>query len=59
MTACTGYDDGRHRWRFAVSRWAGTPHYACDRCAVIALPMGDDAAEDAAYLAVTGEVMPA
>lgn len=52
--ACTGYADGLHRWRYGVSRLAGTPRYACDRCSVIALPTGDGPAEDRAWLRGSG-----
>lgn len=56
MTApgCRGADDGAHRWRWQVGRWSGMPSYGCDRCHVIALPMGDDYAEDVAYLTADG-----
>lgn len=59
MTAptCSGWDDGLHRWRFGVSRMAGTPRYQCDRCHVIALPTGDGVADDYAYLAGSGVVV--
>jgi hypothetical protein len=48
---CTSWDDGRHRYRFAVSRLAGTPHYGCGPSCAIVLLTGDGLAEDAAYLA--------
>jgi hypothetical protein len=54
MTArdrCTSWDDGRHRYTFAVSRLAGTPHYGCGPSCAIVLLTGDGLAEDAAYLA--------
>ena len=59
MTApsCSGSDDGLHRWRFGVSRLAGTPRYACDRCHVIALPTGEGLAADYAYLGASGVVV--
>lgn len=59
MTApsCSGWDDGLHRWRYGVSRMAGTPRYRCDRCHVIALPTGDGVADDYAYLAGSGVVV--
>jgi hypothetical protein len=58
MMPCTESDDGRHRWRFTVSRMAGTPHYACDYgCGTIALPTGDGWAEDYAHLGTSGEVV--
>jgi hypothetical protein len=59
MTAptCSGQDDGLHRWRYGVSRMAGTPRYACDSCHVIALPTGDGVAEDYAYLGASGVVV--
>ena len=59
MTAptCSGQDDGLHRWRFGIGRWAGTPRYACDACHVIALPTGDGVADDYAYLGASGVVV--
>jgi len=55
--ACTGTDDGLHRWRFGIGRWAGTPSYQCDSCSTIALPTGDGLAEDYAYLGTSGVVV--
>ena len=55
--ACNGQGDGLHRWRFGVSRMAGTPRYACDFCHVIALPTGEGVAEDYAYLGASGVVV--
>ena len=57
MTPCTGSADGLHRWRYGVSRLAGTPRYACDGCSVIALPTGEGVGEDYAYLGAFGEVV--
>lgn len=51
--ACRHHDDGRHRWRFGLGRWAGTPYYGCGLGCPIVLP-GDDVAEDAGYLAGLG-----
>ena len=54
MTArdrCPFHDDGRHRYRFAVSRMASTPHYGCGPSCPVVLPTGDGIADDAAYLA--------
>ena len=54
MTArdrCPWHDDGRHRYRFAVSRMAGTPHYRCGPSCPVPLPTGDGIVEDAAWLA--------
>ena len=52
--ACSGLGEGVHRWRWQRGRWSGTPYYGCDWCSVIALPMGDDYAEDVAYLTAGG-----
>lgn len=58
MMPCTESEDGRHGWRFAVSRMAGTPHYACTNyCGTIALPTGDGLAEDYAMLQTSGDVV--
>lgn len=54
MTArdrCPFHDDGRHRYRFAVSHMAGTPHYRCGTSCPVPLPTGDGIVEDAAWLA--------
>jgi hypothetical protein len=48
---CPWSEDGRHRYRFAVSRLAGTPHYGCGPSCPIVLLTGDGFAEDVAYLA--------
>ena len=48
---CSWADDGRHRYRFAVSRMAGTPYYGCGPSCAIVLPTGDGFDEDVAYLA--------
>jgi hypothetical protein len=48
---CSWADDGRHRYRFAVSRMAGTPYYGCGPSCAIVLPTGDGVVEDVAYLA--------
>ena len=48
---CSWSDDGRHRYRFAVSRLAGTPHYGCGPSCPIVLPTGDGLAEDRAWIA--------
>lgn len=53
MTArdrCPLHDDGRHRYRFAVSHMAGTPHYRCGSSCPTPLPTGDGIVEDAAWL---------
>lgn len=47
---CSTHEDGRHQWRYAVSRLAGTPHYGCGPACGIVLPTGDGLVEDAAYL---------
>ena len=57
MSGCAWSDDGRHLFRFAVSRMAGTPHYACGPSCGIVLPTGDGIAEDVAYLAELGGVL--
>lgn len=51
MNPCALHDDGRHRYRFTVSRLAGTPYYGCGPSCGIVLPSGDGLAEDAAYVA--------
>jgi hypothetical protein len=48
---CGIHADGRHRFTFAVSRLAGTPHYGCGFGCPIVLPTGDGLAEDVEYLA--------
>jgi hypothetical protein len=57
VTACTGYGDGRHRWRYGLSRLAGVPRYGCDGCSTYALPTGDGVGEDYTYLGASGEVV--
>ena len=57
MSGCAWHDDGRHRYRFAVSRLAGTPHYRCGPSCGIVLPTGDGVADDARYLRAVGGVM--
>ena len=57
VPACTGSDDGRHRWRYGLARWSGTPRYVCDGCSTYALPTGDGVGEDYAYLGASGEVV--
>lgn len=57
MSGCAWHDDGRHRYLFAVSRMAGTPHYGCGPACPVVLPTGDGVAEDAAYLAELGGVL--
>jgi hypothetical protein len=54
---CAWHDDGRHRYRFAVSRFAGTPHYGCGPSCAVVLLTGDGFAEDMAYLAPDVVVM--
>lgn len=57
MSGCAWHDDCRHRWRFAVSRLAGTPYYGCGLSCGIVVPTGDGIAEDVAYLADLGGVL--
>jgi hypothetical protein len=54
MSGCAWHDDGRHRWRFAVSRFAGTPYYGCGPSCGIVLPTGDGVADDVRYLRAVG-----
>jgi hypothetical protein len=46
---CGIYGDGRHRFTFAVSRLAGTPHYGCGFGCPIVLP-GESLADDVWYV---------
>jgi hypothetical protein len=57
VSGCASHDDGRHRWRFAVSRLAGTPYYGCGLSCGIVVPTGDGIAEDVAYLDELGGVL--
>ena len=57
MSGCAWSDDGRHRFRFAVSRLAGTPHYRCGPSCGVVMLTGDGIAEDVAYLAEFGGVL--
>ena len=57
MSGCGWHDDGRHRFRFAVSRLAGTPHYGCGPSCGVVMLTGDGIAEDVAYLAELGGVL--
>lgn len=48
---CSWHDDGRHRYRFAVSRLAGTPHYGCGPTCPIVMLTGDGLVEDVSWIA--------
>lgn len=57
MSGCGWSDDGRHRFRFAVSLMAGTPYYGCGPTCPTVLMTGDGIVEEVSYLAELGGVL--